>query len=73
LYRIYDAWQDFHSHKWMYDAESLSALLRSAGFVDVQPKACCDSLISDIAAIEDASRILNGAGICIECRKPGLG
>jgi predicted SAM-dependent methyltransferase len=72
LHRIYDASQDFHSHKWMYDTESLRALLGSAGFVDVQPKVCGDSLISDIAAIEDPSRLLNGAGICVEGRKPGL-
>jgi predicted SAM-dependent methyltransferase len=69
LYRIYEAWEDFHSHKWMYDEESLSDLLRSAGFVDLRSRTYADSLIPNIVDIEDSSRILNGGGICIEGRK----
>src|SRR6266852_2798057 len=64
LYRIYDAWQDFHSHKWMYDADSLMALLSKCGFVNVEGKDCFESRIADIRALEDRSRILDGAGIC---------
>jgi hypothetical protein len=36
--RAYEAILDFHTHKWMYDEQSLSSLLRSAGFVDVARK-----------------------------------
>ena len=33
--RFYHLWKDFHSHKWMYDSESLSICLESAGFHQV--------------------------------------
>jgi len=66
FYRVYDAWQDFHSHKWMYDKDSLAAVFRWAGFGDVQPKECHESRIEGIQAVEDKSRVLNGAGICVE-------
>lgn len=70
FYRVYDAWQEFHSHKWMYDTDSLSAMFRWAGFADVQPKECHVSRIDDIQTVEDKSRVLNGAGICVEGIKP---
>jgi len=70
LYWLYDSWNDFHSHKWMYDADSLTVLFRSMGYIDIQRKANGDSLIEGIGAVEDPSRILNGAGVCIEGRKP---
>lgn len=69
-YRIYEAWQDFHSHKWMYDRDSLAVLFQWAGFVNVQPKECHVSCIDNIQAVEDKSRVLNGAGICVEGIKP---
>jgi SAM-dependent methyltransferase len=68
--RVYDAMLDFHSHKWMYDEQSLSSLLRSVGFVDVARKTFGESAIPDITQIEDQSRILNGGGVCVEGRKP---
>ena len=70
LYWLYDSWNDFHSHKWMYDLTSLTHLLRSAGFVGLERKGSGESAIENIAAVEDPSRILNGAGICVEGRKP---
>lgn len=70
FYRIYEAWQDFHSHKWMYDRHSLAALFEWAGFARVQPRECHVSCIENIQAVEDKSRILNGAGICVEGIKP---
>jgi len=69
-YRIYSAWQDFHSHKWMYDMDSLTHLFRSAGFTEVEGKGCHESRIEDIKSVEDPSRILNGAGICVEGVRP---
>ena len=68
--RAYETMQDFHSHKWMYDEESLAALLRSAGFVDVARKNYAESRIPNVTDVEDASRIVNGAGVCVEGRKP---
>lgn len=70
LYRIYNSWQDFHSHKWMYDADSLIALFKRAGFVDAARRDCYDSRIAGIREVEDESRILNGAGVCVEGVKP---
>jgi len=73
FYRIYDAVQDFHSHKWMYDTDSLSALLAAAGFVEIQRRECHDSRIGGIREVEEPSRILNGGGICVEGMKPASG
>ena len=70
LIRIYETWQDLHSHKWMYDEQSLGSLIRSAGFVDVVRRNYAESLIPNITEVEDSSRILNGAGVCVEGRKP---
>jgi predicted SAM-dependent methyltransferase len=70
LYRIYNSWQDFHSHKWMYDSDSLIALFQAAGFADAQSRGCRQSRIEDVDKIEDESRILKGAGFCIEGVKP---
>jgi SAM-dependent methyltransferase len=73
FYRAYSTVTDFHSHKWMYDADSLTLHLEEAGFVNVREKGFHDSVIDDIAAIEEADRVLEGAGICIEGYKPGTG
>jgi predicted SAM-dependent methyltransferase len=70
LYRLYSALKDFHWHKWMYDAPSLMTHFRDAGFVDVAQKGYHDSRIDDIAVIEQASRVLDGKGICIEGVNP---
>lgn len=70
FYRLYQAGWDFHSHKWMYDADSLKALFESSGFVEVERRECHASRIPDIAEVEDKSRVLNGAGICVEGIKP---
>jgi SAM-dependent methyltransferase len=70
LLRIYESWQDFHSHKWMYDEQSLANLIHSAGFVDVTRKNYADSLIANVAEVENPSRIQNGEGVCVEGRKP---
>lgn len=66
LHRIYTAVTDFHSHKWMYDVESLSKMIRSAGFVEVKEMGFLESRIRGIEEVEEADRINNGAGICVE-------
>jgi hypothetical protein len=70
IFRIYTALNDFHSHKWMYDAESLCLYLRSAGFVEVDEMQFNQSRIDGIEAVEQAGRVLNGEGICVEGTKP---
>jgi len=70
LQRIYASWKDLHSHKWMYDAESLTALFEAGGFVEVRRRAYLESEIADIDAVEEQSRVLDGAGVCVEGVKP---
>ena len=70
LYQIYNAWQDFHSHKWMYDEDSLATLFIRMGFIEVERRDCFHSRISDIQKVEDPSRIRNGEGVCVEGVKP---
>jgi ubiquinone/menaquinone biosynthesis C-methylase UbiE len=70
FYRLYENWEDFHSHKWMYDLDSLTDLFVQAGFVEVQSMECHVSRITDIQGVEDPSRILNGGGICVEGLRP---
>ena len=66
IYRIPTALNDFHSHKWMYDSESLCLYFRSAGFVEVDEMKFQQSRIDGIEAVEQAGRVLNGQGICVE-------
>jgi predicted SAM-dependent methyltransferase len=61
---------DFHSHKWMFDEESLSHHMTEAGFVDCRRRGHLDSDIPDIGAVELASRVEGGQGLVIEGRKP---
>lgn len=70
FHRLYTAMTDFHSHKWMYDAESLIMYFKWTGFVDVQEMKFHQSRIEGIEEVEQAGRVLNGAGICIEGVKP---
>jgi predicted SAM-dependent methyltransferase len=69
LVRFYHLWKDFHSHKWMYDSDSLSGYLEAAGFHQVAQMEFCRSAISGIEEVEQPHRVLNGAGICIEGKK----
>ena len=65
-FRLYTSFMDFHTHKWMYDAESLRRLFVEAGFSDVVELGALQSRIPDIAAVEQVSRVLEGQSICIE-------
>jgi predicted SAM-dependent methyltransferase len=66
FYRIYTSLKDFHSHKWMYDADSLIFYFKEAGFADVREMQFLESQIEDIEKIEKGESILNGEGICVE-------
>lgn len=66
LMRVYMALKDFHTHKWMYDTDSLVFSLQQAGFGEVTEMPFHISRIEDIAKVEQAGRVLNGTGICVE-------
>lgn len=70
IYRWYTAVADFHQHKWMYDENSLEALLETAGFADIERMPLHISRIPGIEHIEHPSRVANGQGICVEGVKP---
>lgn len=70
IFRFYTALTEFHSHKWMYDAESLCLYFRSAGFVEVVEMRFRQSRINAIEAVEQTGRVLGGQGICVEGTKP---
>jgi ubiquinone/menaquinone biosynthesis C-methylase UbiE len=70
LYRFYSLWKDFHHHKWMYDSDSLAHYLAEAGFVAVSEKGYLQSEIPGIEEVEEACRVLDGAGVCVEGKKP---
>lgn len=70
FYRVYTAAKNFHIHKWAYDADSLAIYFGWAGFVDVREMQFHQSRIEEIQKIEQAERVLNGAGVCIEGIKP---
>jgi predicted SAM-dependent methyltransferase len=69
LTKFYATWKDFHSHKWMYDSDSLVRYLKLAGFQQVSEKKFLSSEIPGIEEVEREERVLNGAGICIEGKK----
>ncbi len=69
-YRTYSALKDFHSHKWMYDAESLTARFEAAGFTDVRELGYLESRIEGIEEVELRKRVVDECGICIEGSKP---
>lgn len=62
---------DRHTHKWMYDGESLAAAFRAAGFEQVELRGCLESRIAGIRDVEDPQRILGGEGVAVEAVKPG--
>ncbi len=60
---------EFHTHKWMYDADSLGGQFSKAGFTDIRQMTAHDSRIQDIQHIEMFGRV-SEAGLCIEGMKP---
>ena len=70
LYRLYSAATEFHWHKWMYDADSLAAHLRAAGFADVLEMGYNESRIDGIEEVERRERVVDECGVCVEGVKP---
>ncbi len=65
-YRLYTALTDLHAHKWMYDARSLAAAFRAAGFAEVEQRRYLESRIEGIEAVELEQRVTRGRGLCVE-------
>lgn len=70
IFQLYTFYNDFHSHKWMYDAESLKAYFENAGFSEVHEMKYLQSRIAKIEEVEQGERILKGAGVCVEGIRP---
>jgi SAM-dependent methyltransferase len=70
LFKFYSLWKDFHHHKWMYDSDSLIHYLADAGFAEVSERGYLESDIPGVAEVEEAGRVLDGVGICVEGKKP---
>jgi len=70
------SWRDFllfrvrrkNNHHVLHDEPGLRALLEGAGFTGVRRRACGDSDIPGIAAIDQPDRFVNA--LCLEARKP---
>jgi SAM-dependent methyltransferase len=69
LYKSYALWKDFHHHKWMYDSDSLIHYLEEAGFAAVSERGYLQSEIPGIEEVEEAGRVTDGAGVCVEGKK----
>ncbi|MGH9346649.1 MAG: class I SAM-dependent methyltransferase [Vicinamibacterales bacterium] len=61
----------FDQHKWVYDGDSLCALLREAGFSAPAVRGFLESDIpaDRLAQVEHRERVCDGAGICVEARR----
>ncbi|MEK7608649.1 MAG: methyltransferase domain-containing protein [Patescibacteria group bacterium] len=64
VYRLYTALKDFHTHKWMYDADSLSSYFKEAGFTEIRTMKRHESRIKGIEEVE------RNDGLCVEGLKP---
>ncbi len=62
--KIYRAYLDTLSHKWMYDAASLTQLMGDAGFSQLKSCGYLESRVPQIAQVERAHRLEDG--LCIE-------
>jgi hypothetical protein len=65
-FRLYVRFTEFHSHKWMYDGQSLARRMTAAGIENVRVCGYLDSSIQGIADVEQADRITDGRGVCVE-------
>jgi predicted SAM-dependent methyltransferase len=68
LRAVYHAHADFHTHKWLYDENSLSLLLKRAGFRDIRRCRYLESRIAAIREVEDEGRLSEGT-LCLEAEK----
>jgi len=71
LGRLHAAFNDMHSHKYMYDTRCLIQLLASKGFHDIRSMGCHESRIAEIGQVEQPGRIEGGEGFVVEAVKQG--
>lgn len=69
LSRLHAAFNDKHSHKFMYDARCLSQLVASEGFQGIRSMECLESRIPEIGQVERPGRIRGGEGFVVEAVK----
>jgi predicted SAM-dependent methyltransferase len=62
--KLYRAYLDTLSHKWMYDTASLTALMAEVGFMELSSRTYLDSRIPVVAQVEREGRFEDG--ICVE-------
>ena len=65
---IYHMTTDFHSHKWLYDQESLGQLLSHTGFINIRRCGYLESRIAGISEVEEENRLAEGT-LCLEAGK----
>ncbi|HZS44961.1 MAG TPA: methyltransferase domain-containing protein [Blastocatellia bacterium] len=65
---FYESIQDFGSHKWLYDEESLCRLLSESGFVNLRRCQFLNSKIESIEQVEKENRVREG-NLCVEGEK----
>ncbi len=63
LYSLYSARTDFHSHKWMYDADSLIKLMTEAGLNNCQSMPFHTSRIPHVDKVEQPHRFEGGVAV----------
>lgn len=73
LHRLYQAMTGFHTHKWMYDADSLALHFKLAGFGEIREMGRHQSRIAAIESVETSLLVPDGPGICLEGKKAGPG
>jgi predicted SAM-dependent methyltransferase len=67
IIRGYRRWKSYDLHKWLYDNESLSALLERIGFSDVRRKRFLESAIPAVQDVEREDRVRGS--LCLEAAK----
>ena len=68
--RINERLFDFHSHKWIFDEESLTYHITESGFVNCRRRGHLDSEIPGIGDVELSIRVEGGQGLVVGGRKP---
>jgi len=69
LKTIYNSTQDLHTHKWLYDEESLREFMTEAGFTGIRRCGFLESRIEGIQEVEEESRVSFG-NLCLEAERP---
>lgn len=69
VYSLYLALNDFHHHRFMYDPQQLTTLLKDGGFGSAEQKTFLESSINEISDVELENRIGRNKGFVLEAQK----